>query len=117
MRIPGIELYLKALLRQHHSVQKLEGKFRHDVKRMRKGAHALGLSITDEDRRLFDQLRDPDVLLEARYIRTGPKAWPTLEELDRTCKSLRTGWLGRGDSNLCVSEQDSDGRKRAAAIR
>jgi hypothetical protein len=85
----AIELYLKALLRQHHSVQKLEGKFRHDVKRMRKGAEALGLSITGEDRQVFDKLRDPDVLLEARYIRTGPKAWPNLEELDRTCKSLR----------------------------
>jgi hypothetical protein len=29
----------------------------------------------------------------------------------------RTGWLRRQDSNLCVSEQDSAGRKRAAAIR
>jgi hypothetical protein len=85
----AIELYLKALLRQRHSVQKLESRFRHDVKRMRKGAEALGLSITDEDRQVFDKLRDPDVRLETRYIRTGPKAWPTLEELDRTCKRLR----------------------------
>jgi hypothetical protein len=32
--------------------------------------------------------------------------------------ALETDWpVGRGDSNLCVSEQDSAGRKRAAAIR
>jgi hypothetical protein len=31
----------------------------------------------------------PDVVMRARYIRTGPATFHTLEALERTCKSLR----------------------------
>jgi hypothetical protein len=85
----AIELYLKAWLRQHYSVEKLEWKFRHDVKRMSKRAVKLGLSIADDDRQLLDIMASPGVLIEARYIRVGPKTWPNIEALDRMCKALR----------------------------
>jgi len=86
----GIELYLKAWLRQHYSVEKLESKFRHDVKRMSKGAMRLGLSIADEDRQLLNMMASSSrVLIEARYIRVSAKTWPTIEALDRICTALR----------------------------
>jgi hypothetical protein len=45
----AIELYLKALLRQKHSVDTLEKKFRHDTNRIVQEAQALGLVIDDQD--------------------------------------------------------------------
>ena len=85
----AIELYLKALLRQRYCVQKLENKFRHNIKRMSKRAEALGLSITEEDRQVLDLMASQGVLIEVRYIRAGHKTWPTPEALNRCCISLR----------------------------
>ena len=84
----AIELYLKALLRQHYSVDDLQNKFRHSIKRMRAKAERNGLCLMDEDREVLALMKG-DVLIRARYIRTGFFTFPTLEALDRTCKSLR----------------------------
>src|ERR1700722_4747807 len=49
----AIELYLKALLRQHYSVDKLSKKFGHNTIRMVKKAQELGLLVMDEDREVL----------------------------------------------------------------
>jgi hypothetical protein len=49
----AIELYLKGLLRQKHSVAALEKKFRHDTNRIVQEAQALGLVIDDQDAALL----------------------------------------------------------------
>ena len=46
----AIELYLKAMLRQHYSVDDLQNKFRHSIKRMKAKAERNGLCLMDEDR-------------------------------------------------------------------
>ena len=66
----AIELYLKALLRQHYRVDELQNKFRHNIKRMRAKAEKSGLSLMDEDREVLALMKG-DVLIRARYIRTG----------------------------------------------
>ena len=84
----AIELYLKALLRQHYSVDELQSKFRHNIKRMTTKARKHGLVAMDEDRQVFSLMKG-DVLIRARYIHTGFGTYPTVAALDRTCKSLR----------------------------
>ena len=86
----ALELYLKALLRQKHSVKKIQEKFGHNTKRLVEEAEALGLVVTDEDREVFSKA-DTDAIIEARYIRTGAKNWPELEELRHTCERVRDG--------------------------
>jgi hypothetical protein len=49
----AIELYLKALLRQHYGVDDLSKKFGHKITRMMARAEKHGLPIMDEDRELF----------------------------------------------------------------
>jgi HEPN domain-containing protein len=94
----AIELYLKALLRQKHSVEAIRKKFGHNTRRIVKEAKKLGLVTDDEDRQVFSLMGDTDAVIEARYIRTGAKTWPTFEALNRTCKSMRdsVGSLLRG---------------------
>jgi hypothetical protein len=87
----SLELYLKALLRQKHSVEKIREKFGHKMERLVEEAEKLGLVVADEDREVFSIMADTDAVIEARYIRTGAKTWPTFEALRRTCKSVRGG--------------------------
>jgi hypothetical protein len=85
-----IELYLKALLREKHSVETITNKFRHDTRRLVREAENLGLFVTTRDRDIFATLADRDALIGMRYIRTGPKALPVnLQALSQTCKSVR----------------------------
>ena len=86
----ALELYLKALLRQKHSVEAIRKKFGHNIGRLVNEAEALGLVVTDEDREVFSKA-DTEALLEARYIKTGAKNWPKLDELRHTCKRVRDG--------------------------
>ena len=87
----ALELYLKALLCQTYSVEMLRSKkFGHDLEQLLKAAEALGLVVADEDHEVFSKA-DTNAILEARYIRTGAKNWPQLEELRRTCKRVRDG--------------------------
>jgi HEPN domain-containing protein len=86
----ALELYLKALLRREHNVATLTKKFGHNTERLVREAEALGLVVTDEDRDdVFSVMGETDAVVEARYIRTGPKNWPQLEVLRRTCKRVR----------------------------
>jgi HEPN domain-containing protein len=86
----ALELYLKALLREKHSVKKIKEKFGHNTKRLVEEAEELGLVVTDEDREVFSNA-DTDAIIEARYVRTGARSWPELEELRHTCKRVRDG--------------------------
>jgi hypothetical protein len=91
----ALELFLKALLRQKHSVEAIRDNFGHKTKRLVKEAEVLGLVIRDEDRDLFSIMGGTDAVIIARYIRTGgltkKETWPTFEDLRRTCKSVRDG--------------------------
>jgi HEPN domain-containing protein len=87
----ALELYLKALLRQKHSVKKIKGNFGHNTKRLVEEAEALGLVVTDEDREVFSKA-DTDAIIEARYIRTGAKNWP---ERATAHLQARAGWCRR----------------------
>jgi HEPN domain-containing protein len=84
----ALELYLKALLRQKYSVETIRKEFGHKTVLLVKEAEALGLDLMDEDREVFSIMEETDTVIEARYIRTGSKTWPTLEALKRTCKSV-----------------------------
>ena len=84
----ALELYLKALLRQKYSVAEIEA-FRHNIKRLVNEAEKLELVLADKERVLLFIIGDADTLIEVRYVRTGPKTLPELEELNRTCKNIR----------------------------
>jgi hypothetical protein len=61
----AIELYLKALLRQHYGVDDLSKKFGHKTKRMMAKAEKYGLPIMDEDREVLTLMGDTDVVIRA----------------------------------------------------
>ena len=91
----AIELYLKAFLRQHHSVKELASKkFGHNTKKLSVRARELELSFHDEDQTVFAHLQNSDAVMQARYIRTGlykGQPGPPMEALDRTCRRLHKG--------------------------
>lgn len=84
----AIELFLKAFMRaQGTSVKELRDKYGHNVVKLAKAAEKAGLHFDDEDRDVIT-LMDRMGILTLRYIRTGAFTRPTLEALDRTCKSF-----------------------------
>jgi hypothetical protein len=85
----AIELYLKALLRQQYSVEALSTIFRHDVKRMAASVKKLGIAFAADDMEIINLMSKTDVVIRARYIRTGQGTFPTFEGLNRTCENLR----------------------------
>jgi HEPN domain. len=85
----ALELYLKAMLRQSHNTETIKRRFGHDTKRLMEEAEMSGFAVTDEDRDVLSRIADTDAVIEARYIRTGAKNWPTLEEVKRTCNNVR----------------------------
>jgi hypothetical protein len=87
----AIELYLKAFLRRHgHSERELRSKrFGHKTCCLTERASELGLFFVDEDLIVFSLMATTDAVIRSRYLQTGYFHWPTLEALDRTCRSLR----------------------------
>lgn len=87
----AIELYLKAFLRLHgHTPQELRSKkFGHRTCCLTERAAQLGLEFDDEDVEVFSLMTTTDAIIRSRYLETGFFRWPTLEALNRTCKSLR----------------------------
>lgn len=86
----AIELFLKAFLRAHgHTVDDLERKFRHDIKRMRKRSAELGFDFQDEDLVVLAYMEQTPVVINSRYISIGYFQRPTNEALERTATSLR----------------------------
>jgi len=87
----AIELFLKAYLRLAQiSVAQLAGsKFGHKVERLGHRAVEAGLVLLDEDVEVLRLMEHTDIVIRARYIRTGYFSMPTLGVVDRTCQSLR----------------------------
>jgi HEPN domain-containing protein len=89
----AIELLLKALLRQKHSAETLRNQpYGHRIDNLISEAETLGLVVTREDRDVLAVMANTDVLLEMRYIQTGPKTpleWIEPDRLRRTALSLR----------------------------
>ena len=88
----AIELFLKALVRQEHSVETLKDQFGHSIKRLLAEAETLGLVVPCEDRDVLAIMENTDVLLQMRYIKTGLKTLletVELEKLRRTALSIR----------------------------
>ena len=84
----AMELFLKSFLRLHgHTVGQLR-TIGHRIDKLAKLSVERGLHLEDEDHAVIS-LATTDVVLRARYIRTGPFSIPTSEARDRTCKSLR----------------------------
>ena len=87
----ALELYLKALLREKHSMATVRNKFGHQIKLLVREAETLGLVVGEIDRFVLALIDDTDAMIDSRYIRTGTRLLVTLESLRRTCKSIRDG--------------------------
>ena len=87
----ALELYLKALLRQKHSMATVRNKFGHQIKLLVREAETLGLAVGEIDRFVLALMDDTDAMIDSRYIRTGTKRVAALEALDGTCKRIRDG--------------------------
>ena len=87
----ALELYLKALLRQKHSIATVRNKFGHQIKLLVREAETLGLVVSDNDRTVLALIDDTDAMIDSRYIRAGTTLLVKLEPLRRTCKSIRDG--------------------------
>ena len=83
----AIELYLKAFLRlKDHTVAAIKG---HRIIPLSKKVRKLGLDFDDDDIEIFGLLDSSDVVTTSRYLRVGFYSRPSLEGLERTCKSVR----------------------------
>jgi|SRR5215469_9601812 hypothetical protein len=87
----ALELYLKALLREEHSMATVRDKFGHQIKLLMREAEMLGLVVSDTDRDVLALIDDTDAMIDSRYIRTGTKVLVAPEALRRTCKNIRDG--------------------------
>ena len=87
----ALELYLKALLREKHSMATVRNKFGHQIKLLVREAETLGLVVGEIDRYVLHLIEHTDAMIDSRYIRTGTKLVAALEALDGTCKRIRDG--------------------------
>jgi HEPN domain-containing protein len=87
----ALELYLKALLRQKHSMATVRNKFGHQIKLLMREAETLGLIVNENDRTVLTLINHTDAMIDSRYVRTGTKLLVELKALRRTCKSIRDG--------------------------
>jgi hypothetical protein len=76
----AIELFLKALVRQEHSVETLKDQFVHSAKRLLAEAETLGLVVPCEDRDVLAIMENTDVLLQMRYIKTDRKRYLSIRD-------------------------------------
>jgi hypothetical protein len=108
----AIELFLKALLRQKHGVAAIRDKFRHDIAKLVAEAETLGLVVPCEDRDVFGVMENTDVLLQMRYIKTGPKTLLETVELEK----LRCATLSIRDRVIDVLLLKGDLRAHRRAV-
>ena len=87
----AFELYLKALLRQKHSIATVRNSFGHKIKVLVREAETLGLVVGADDHAVLALIDDTDAMIDSRYIRTGAKRVAALEALCRTSKNIRDG--------------------------
>jgi hypothetical protein len=85
----AIELYLKAFIRDEHTLDDLERKFGHKTTLLSARAEELGIQFCELHKELFSMMGNTDIVIRARYIRTGSVTWPPLETLDAACRHLR----------------------------
>ena len=85
----AIELYLKAYLRaQGRSVRDLRVKFNHSPSKLRDAAQGYGLHFGDENVEVLTLMAETDAVIGSRYLQTRHFTRPSIEALNRTCKSL-----------------------------
>ena len=83
----AVELYLKACLRLHgQKVLDIKG---HKILPLSRKTQKFGLSFGDEDLVIFGLLDSSEVVMTARYLKVGFYSRPSIEGLERTCKSIR----------------------------
>jgi hypothetical protein len=98
----AVSLFSRAgALSESLGVEALEKKFRHKTRRLVREARALGLIIEDQDDALLLLMGDTDVVIEARYIKTGMKTLPALEAFERTSKNIRNRVANSSESAVC----------------
>ena len=85
----ALELYLKAYLRTHgYTVKRLE-EIGHSFKEMTNHALVSGLSLVEDDIEVLTAIGKSDMVIRARYIRTGAVSeWLSTKALDTTCRRL-----------------------------
>jgi hypothetical protein len=86
----ALELYLKALLRQKHSMATVR-KLGHRITLLVREAETLGLVVGKDDRAVLTLIDDTDAMIDSRYVRTGSKRLVALDALCRTSESIRNG--------------------------
>jgi hypothetical protein len=85
----AIELYIKAVLRQHgKSVRKLRD-VGHKFGDLRTLAEPLGFTLSADANIVFELMATSDVWSRARYLETGFVTIPTLDGLCQTCRELK----------------------------
>ena len=100
----AIELFLKALLRQKYGVKTIRKQFGHNIKKLVAEAETLGLVVTCEDRDVLAVMEDTNVLLEMRYIRTGPKTSLETVEPKKLCRTTLNVRDRVADALLCKGD-------------
>ncbi len=86
----AIELFLKAfLLADGMSGEVLRKQpYGHDIQALSQEAITRGLVPTDRDVAVMSFMPDGTAMIETRYLTTGFKTQPRMEEVEATCKSL-----------------------------
>jgi hypothetical protein len=86
----ALELYLKALLRQKHSMATVQVKFGHQIKLLVQEAETLGRIVGETDRAVPALIDDIDAMIDSRYIEPGQSGWPRLKRSTALAKAFAT---------------------------
>jgi hypothetical protein len=86
----AIELFLKSFLRLNGVTlaELASRKLGHNMKKVGDEARRLGFPFMDEDEQVLLYMHETDIVIQSRYIVTGPFKAPTFGALSRTCKSF-----------------------------
>jgi hypothetical protein len=85
--VHAIELFLKSHLRKQKSVRDLK-KISHNLKELADNCSDLFLN-NKEYVSLINSVKNHEINLESRYIKTGPrKGFPAIEDMDKLCDYL-----------------------------
>ena len=86
----AIELFLKAFLHVHgHPLEELEGKYRHDFRRIKKRAEGYGLRFLGSDKAAMEYFIRTPLAVRLKYSATPYYSVPTADQLSDLCHTLR----------------------------
>jgi hypothetical protein len=86
----AIELYLKAFLHSHgHPLEELDGKYRHDFRRIKKRAESYGLKFAGSDKVAMEYFIRTPLAIRLKYSPTPYYSVPTPDQLEGLCRTLR----------------------------